>query len=66
MSCLRRGEKVIWVSPLTGAKSKALFVAHDKQGFPKRDALLMIGLGAKGNKMPHIFRWPFRYIRRID
>jgi hypothetical protein len=62
MSCHKKGDKVTWTSPVSGKKSKAIFVQHDMDGFPKRDCILAIGIGAKGNRMTHTFRWPLRLV----
>lgn len=66
MTCYRKGDKVWYVSPVSGIRGKALFVQHDKDGFPKRDAILAIGIGMKGDRMVHTFRWPLRFVERID
>lgn len=60
MTCYQKGEKVIWVSPVSGDRSKALFLRHDTEGFPERDALLVI----KIHTMKHVFRWPLKHIRK--
>jgi len=65
VSCFERGEKVVWVSPVSRDQSYAIFMKHDTRGFPTRDAILLIGIGPKGNKMRHYFRWPLRDIRKL-
>jgi hypothetical protein len=59
----RRGDIVWQISPVSGKKTKAVFVGYDKRGFPERDCILAIGIGVKGDKMTHKFRWPLRLIR---
>jgi len=61
MTCYEKGEKVIWVSPVSGKRGYAIFWKHDEAGFPKKDALLVIKIG----KMKHAFRWPLKHIRKV-
>ena len=63
MKKYRRGDIVWQISPVTGERSKAVFVKFDTKGFPERDCILAIGIGTRGNKITHYFRWPLRLIR---
>jgi hypothetical protein len=65
MSCYRKGEKVVWVSPYSGDRSLAFFLDHDHD-FPKRYVILAIGIGRKGHKMRHSFRWPLRFVQKLN
>jgi hypothetical protein len=56
----KRGDKVEWWS-YKGKVWDAVFVAYDPD-FPRRDCILAIRIGAKGNRMIHTFRWPLRQV----
>jgi len=62
MTCYEKGERVIWTSPVSGKRSYAWFFKHDDEGFPKKDALLVIKIG----NMKHVFRWPLKYIKKKE
>jgi len=62
MSCFEKGDKVSYSSPVTRDRGVAIFVQHDVDGFPKRDCILAIGLGVKGNRVTHTFRWSLRLV----
>jgi hypothetical protein len=62
MTCYARGDKVWWASPVTGHRTKAVFLQHDVDGFPKRDALLAIKIG----NFKQSFRWPLKLISSVD
>jgi hypothetical protein len=55
----KRGDKVEWWS--TGKPTLALFVDYDED-FPTKMCILAISIGAKGNRMMHIFRWPLSQV----
>jgi len=61
VSCYERGEKVWWISPIDGSRTKAVFVEHDRLGYPNLDCILAI----KIHTHKHSFRWPLKYIRKI-
>lgn len=55
---------IVWqISPITGVRSRAIFVKFDTKGYPEEDCILAIGIGRKGHKMTHYFRWPLRLTR---
>ena len=62
MTCYKKGDKVWYASHMS--RGKAVFVQHDSEGFPKRDAILAIGIGIKPDRMVHTFRWPLKNIER--
>lgn len=64
MSCHKKGDKVIYFTNYSQAK--AIFVKHDDEGFPKRDAILAIGIGVKPNRMTHTFRWPLKQLSSLQ
>lgn len=60
---MKRGDKVWWWSRFSD-KSKAVFLKYDPD-FPARYCILAIGIGAKGNRMTHTFRWPVGQVERV-
>lgn len=64
MSCYEKGDKVIYFTKYS--EGRAVFVKHDDEGLPKRDALLAIAIGVKPNRMTHIFRWPLNQLRPLQ
>ena len=59
---MKRGDKVRWWSQRS--ESKAIFVEYDED-FPNRYCILAIGIGAKGNRMTHTFRWPLSQVEQL-
>jgi len=60
----KRGDKVWWWSRLSSL-TLAVFVEYD-QDFPKRDCILAIPIGVRGNRMAHTFRWPLRQVANVE
>jgi hypothetical protein len=56
----KRGDKVEWWSQLSG-RTRAVFVEYDPD-FPSRYVILAIGIGVRGDRMTHTFRWPLSQV----
>jgi hypothetical protein len=59
----KRGDTVEWWSHLSG-RTRAVFVEYDPD-FPSRYVILAIGIGRRGNRLTHTFRWPLRQVERV-
>ena len=58
----KRGDKVKWWSHLS-PPTKAIFVEYDED-FPTQYCILAIGIGRRGHRMTHTFRWPLGWVRQ--
>lgn len=54
---LKRGDTVWWWSLDRRKATTAVFVEYDPD-LPAQYCILAIGIGVKGNRMTHSFRWP--------
>lgn len=58
MTCYKKGDKVLYESPVSGDRTPAIFVSHDMGGWPRADCILAHKIGSE----PHTFRWPLAYV----
>jgi hypothetical protein len=55
-----RGNVIEWWSD-SSPRTKAIFVAYDVD-MPTQYCILAIGIGRKGDRMIHTFRWPLSLV----